>query len=208
MRYLFQIIHRLRALGVGPDVAVGVRVGGTSAIIANLAISLSGGTFVPLPPFIGRARAVEMASASGVTIVLIDQMGEPWPDSVHLLQISDALLETSSPVEFEPAPNDLMYVMFTSGTTRAPRGVAVRHSGVSNRVQWLAHTRADTSPPRVMCKTPLTFDVSVWEWAWPLSVGGTAVVVEHGQRYELSYLHERIRRDGVDVIHFVPSLLD
>ena len=71
------------------------------------------------------------------------------------------------------------YVIFTSGSTGRPKGVAVSHRSVVNQVSWLAERYAVSGSDVVLFKTPVTFDVSVWELFVPLAVGARLVVATH-----------------------------
>src|SRR5262249_30395047 len=104
---------------------------------------------------------------------------------------------------------DPAYVIYTSGSTGAPKGVVVPHRGVVNRLLWgQAEAGLQISPgERVMQKTPIGFDISVWELFWPLVVGGSLVLARPGGHRDVSYLAALIRECEISVVHFVPSML-
>ena len=105
------------------------------------------------------------------------------------------------------ASDDLAYVIYTSGSTGRPKGVANAHRGVVNRLLWMQERFGLGPGDVVLQKTPFSFDVSVWEFFWPLQVGARLVVAEPGGHRDPAYLVQTIVRHGVNTIHFVPSML-
>ncbi|MEI5102632.1 non-ribosomal peptide synthetase [Streptomyces sp. PmtG] len=97
--------------------------------------------------------------------------------------------------------------MYTSGSTGRPKGVQVEHRSVVNRLRWTRHLAGAGPGPRVLQKTPVTFDVSVWEIFWPLTHGGTLVLADPGRHGDPGHLAALLRDEDVQVAHFVPSTL-
>ncbi|MDX3772387.1 AMP-binding protein [Streptomyces sp. AK08-01B] len=91
--------------------------------------------------------------------------------------------------------------------TGRPKGVAVPHAGIVNRLLWMQDTHELTTEDRVLVKTPSSFDVSVWEFLWPLITAATLVVARPEGHKVLAYLAALIRREHVTTVHFVPSML-
>ncbi|WP_156511168.1 AMP-binding protein, partial [Nocardia rhamnosiphila] len=104
-------------------------------------------------------------------------------------------------------PSNTAYVIFTSGSTGRPKGVAVSHAAIVNRLVWMQSEYGLTASDVVLQKTPSTFDVSVWEFFWPLQVGARLVVAKPDGHRDPEYLAEVIDTEGVSVAHFVPSML-
>jgi amino acid adenylation domain-containing protein len=98
-------------------------------------------------------------------------------------------------------------MIYTSGSTGEPKGVMIQHKAIFNRIEWMQETWRLSPEDRVLQKTPYTFDVSVWEFLWPLTVGATLVVAEPGGHVVPSYLSRLIRQERVTCCHFVPSVL-
>ncbi len=109
----------------------------------------------------------------------------------------------------EPAagPETLAYVIYTSGSTGRPKGVMVEHRSLVNRIEWMQAAYPIGPGDRILQKTPYSFDVSVWELIWPLTVGATLVFARPEGHKDPAYLHRLIRDDGITVLHFVPSML-
>src|SRR5262249_51227952 len=91
------------------------------------------------------------------------------------------------------------YVIFTSGSTGKPKGVAVSHAAIDNRLRWMQHRYPLDSHDVVIQKTPAGFDVSVWEFFWPLQVGARLVLARPGGHRDPAYLRDLMAREGVTV---------
>ncbi|TGD36129.1 amino acid adenylation domain-containing protein, partial [Brevibacterium aurantiacum] len=104
-------------------------------------------------------------------------------------------------------PADAAYVIYTSGTTGRPKGVTVRHEGVVNRLTWMRDDYQITTSDRVLQKTPMSFDVSVWEFFLAFTTGASMVVAKDGGHKDPEYLADTIASQQVTVAHFVPSML-
>ena len=104
-------------------------------------------------------------------------------------------------------PRDVMYVLYTSGTTGVPKGVILEHGGISNILLWMRREYAFTAGDRILQKTPYTFDASVWEFFLPLISGGTVVFAEPGGHRDPDYLVDAVRRHRITVLQLVPSML-
>jgi len=111
-------------------------------------------------------------------------------------------------LEHVTLPGHLAYVIYTSGSTGKPKGVGVAHSGIVNRLQWMQQAYGLTAADRVLQKTSFSFDVSVWEFFWPLAQGAALVVAKPGGHQDPHYLADVVKAQGVTVAHFVPSMLE
>ncbi|MET4731026.1 amino acid adenylation domain-containing protein [Lysobacter enzymogenes] len=102
---------------------------------------------------------------------------------------------------------DLMYVLYTSGTTGEPKGVMLEHAGVAALLQWMIRAYAFDGADRVLQKTPYTFDASVWELFLPLLSGGTVVLAEPDAHRDPAYLAATVAAAGITTLQLVPSML-
>jgi hypothetical protein len=98
-------------------------------------------------------------------------------------------------------------VIYTSGSTGQPKGAMISHRAITNRIHWMQEAYALTPADRVLQKTPFSFDVSVWEFFWPLLFGAELVIAEPGGHRDTGYLTRTIIDRGITTIHFVPSML-
>jgi amino acid adenylation domain-containing protein len=106
-----------------------------------------------------------------------------------------------------PITSQLAYVLYTSGSTGRPKGVEIEHRALVNRLTWMQRAYAIGADDCVFQKTPASFDVSGWEFFWPLMTGARMVVARPDGHRDAAYLAETIEREHVTVVHFVPSML-
>ena len=104
-------------------------------------------------------------------------------------------------------PDDLAYVIYTSGSTGQPKGVMNTHRGICNRLLWMQEAYGLSADDRVLQKTLFSFDVSVWEFFWPLLTGARLIVARPGLHGDSRYLVDTICEHGITTMHFVPPML-
>ncbi len=216
-----RLARHLRRLGVGPEVRVGVCAERSlELVVALLAVVKAGGAYMPLDPTYPPARLallVGEALTGSAPIVLAQG---PWGDLIEGLGVervplvvrvdADRALWAGESAEAlaEPAGGDhLAYVIHTSGSTGTPKGVMNTHRGICNRLLWMQEAYGLTPADRVLQKTPFTFDVSVWEFFWPLLSGARLVLARPEGHRDPSYLIDLIEAEGITTVHFVPSML-
>ncbi|MFJ4097684.1 amino acid adenylation domain-containing protein [Kitasatospora sp. NPDC089913] len=207
----------LRRNGVGPDSAVAVAADRSVAlVVALVAVLLADGAYLPLDPSWPTARLRHVATEAAPVLVLCDEwhapvMSECFDAPVLPLtgDVPIAGISGARPSEPRPAASslDTAYIIYTSGSTGWPKGVAVPHRGIVNRVLWMQRQYGLTSDDVVLQKTPYTFDVSVWEFFWPLIAGATVMMATPDGHRDPGYLVDVIRRAGITTLHFVPSML-
>jgi amino acid adenylation domain-containing protein/thioester reductase-like protein len=209
-----RLAHHLRGLGVGPEAPVGVLMERSlEMVVALLGVLKSGGAYVPLDPAHPQEHLSFILEDSGVKILLT--AGEPSCDlsaaGVRVVRLGVEGEDIRRESEDDPpdlnAPDNAAYVIYTSGSTGRPKGVTNTHRGIRNRLLWMQAEYKLTADDCVLQKTPFTFDVSVWEFFWPMLAGARLVVARPGGHQEGDYLFEVIRRERVTTLHFVPSML-
>ncbi|KUL46259.1 non-ribosomal peptide synthetase, partial [Streptomyces regalis] len=201
--------------GVGPEHLVGVALDrGTDLVVALLAVLKAGAAYVPLDTGYPAERLAFMVEDAAPALVLTaTDTARILPPGVPLL-----LLDTET-TAFDSAevtdadrvrplrPEHPAYVIYTSGSTGRPKGAVVPHAGIVNRLLWMQATYELGPGERVLQKTPAGFDVSVWEFFWPLITGAELVLARPGGHRDPGYLAELIRDRRVTTAHFVPSML-
>ncbi len=204
----------LQGRGVGRDDIVAVCTNrSVHQIVAALGILLAGAAYLPIDPESPPDRRRFMLEDSRPRAVIVNAESAPRvPIEFRRFVINlDAAEERLERGDHPPpplgTPQDLAYVIYTSGSTGTPKGVLNRHDGVANHLAWMAETFPLTANERVLAKTPAMFDVSVWEWFWPLSQGASLVLTRAGGERDPRYLIDTIESHGVTNVHFVPTLL-
>lgn len=199
----------LQAAGVGPEVLVGVYLERSAELVLALhAVLRAGGAYVPLDPGYPPERIAYMvADAAAPVIITTRALKARLPATTARIVWADeapSAADVREPVLF---PGSAAYMIYTSGSTGRPKGAVNTHAGILNRLQWMQSAFALTPADRVLQKTPFSFDVSVWEFFWPLMTGATLVVAEPEAHRDPARLIELICGHGVTTIHFVPSML-
>ncbi|MEU7384912.1 amino acid adenylation domain-containing protein [Streptomyces sp. NPDC042207] len=213
-----QVASRIRTIlgttGAGPFVGVFMERS-AEMVIALLAIVKAGCAYVPIDPEYPVARIEFMIQDAGVPLILTQEHHRPALGSAaaQLLVLPDESLDhedDTDPVR-ELGPDSPVYMIYTSGSTGQPKGVINRHDALANRLHWMQSAFPLTDgagADRVLQKTPYSFDVSVWEFFWPLMTGAAIVVARPGGHRDPDYLKELIRSRAVTTVHFVPSMLN
>jgi amino acid adenylation domain-containing protein len=206
---------RLRDLGAGPGSLTAVCLERSlEMVIALYATLKAGSAYVPIDPeypadrvefmladtdapiLLTQSALVDRFAGSRATVVAVD-----GPSGHH-----DAVAAAGTP-RGAAGLDDLAYVIYTSGSTGQPKGAMNTHRAISNRIEWMQDAFRLTPDDRVLQKTPFSFDVSVWEFFWPLRFGAELVIAEPGGHRDSSYLSQVISERGITTIHFVPSML-
>ncbi len=200
---------RLRDAGAGRGQLVALRLGrGAALYVAAHASLLAGAAILLVDPELPAGRAEYMLRDAGAALVVRPARDgeEPLPGSPpHEPVVLERRDATAAPPP--PGDDDLAYVVYTSGSSGRPKGVAVPQRGIANRIHWMQREYLLAPGDRVLAKTPLGFDVCMWELFWPLSAGACAVLAQHGRHGDAEYLLDLVERYAVDTAHFVPSML-
>ena len=209
-----QLAHRLRKLGVGPDMLVAVCAERSlEMVIALLATLKAGGAYVPLDPEYPRDRLRTMLQDSKPPVVLtqahlLDRVPSSAAQVICLDRDWPSLTqENADNPSPELAGKNLAYCIYTSGSTGKPKGVLNIHEAIVNRLLWMRDEYKITSADRILQKTPYSFDVSVWEFFLPLITGATLVMARPGGHKDPAYLVKLIQEQQITTLHFVPSML-
>ncbi|WP_229579421.1 non-ribosomal peptide synthetase [Rhodococcus rhodochrous] len=209
--------HLIRR-GVGPESLVGLAVRrSTELLVGMYAIVRAGGAWVPIDPDhpADRIRHI-LDTADPVCIVTTarDEFEIPSGIAVDAVEIDrlDLADVPATPIGDEDRlsplrPDNTAYAIFTSGSTGRPKGVAVTHRAIVNQTEWMLHEFEMTSEDVYFQKTATTFDVSLWGFFMPLSVGAKLVIATPDGHRDPAYLSEVIAREKVTITDFVPSML-
>nr|WP_314142341.1 non-ribosomal peptide synthetase [uncultured Rhodococcus sp.] len=210
------LARRLVGLGVGPDVAVGLSISrSVELLVAMYAIVEAGGAYVPLDPTHPADRISYVLDIARPLLVLTTTTEDTaLPSGTSVLHVDTEDLSGLSPLPMSDdersrplEPENTAYVIFTSGSTGRPKGVAVSHEAIVANLDWRQRDYPLTEADVVLQKTPFTFDVSVWEFFWPLQAGATLVIAAPDGHRDPAYIADAMARQGVTTAHFVPSML-
>ncbi|MGB3468054.1 MAG: amino acid adenylation domain-containing protein, partial [Cyclobacteriaceae bacterium] len=168
-------------------------------VISILGVLKSGGAYVPIDPENPQER-IDKILADSQSKVLLDN------NELKAFFNSKKKYADHNP-DTIVKPNQLAYVIYTSGSTGTPKGVMIEHTSLVNRLNWMSRDLEVSSSDVFIQKTPVTFDVSVWELFLPLVSGSKLVVIKPGGHKDPFYLSEVLEKVQVSIIHFVPSML-
>jgi amino acid adenylation domain-containing protein len=171
---------RLRELGVGPGVVVGVHMGRSAElIVALLAILAAGGAYLPLDPNYPADRLAFMLADSNAPVVLTDPGSAPPDSSATLLTVGPESLTEGRADDLEPAAmaEDIAYVIYTSGSTGQPKGVQISHRALVNLLLSMSARVGLTADDRWLAVTSLSFDIAGLEVFAPLLAGAKLILL-------------------------------
>jgi amino acid adenylation domain-containing protein len=206
-----QLAHYLRKLGVGPDAVVGVFAERSIEMVVGLLATIkAGGAYLPIDPNCPVDRlAFILGDAKPCAVLaqrnLVERLPRNLPEIVLLDE--DLVGESDADLASGARPDDLAYVIYTSGSTGQPKGAMNTHRGICNRLLWMQEAYGLRADDRVLQKTLFSFDVSVWEFFWPLLSGARLIVARPGLHGDSRYLADTICEHSITTLHFVPPML-
>jgi amino acid adenylation domain-containing protein/FkbM family methyltransferase len=222
-----RLAHYLRRNhDVGPDQIVALCVERSiEMVIGLLAVLKAGGAYLPLDPDLPNERLTTMILDARPSVVLtLERLvgkfeARPTAEGSEGVALGEASLialdgnrsrlerlPDCNPAKSATSQNSA-YLIYTSGSTGAPKAVIVPHRGVVNRLDWMQDRYGLSFDDVVLQKTPYFFDVSVWEFFWPLREGARLVIAPPGAHRAPEHLASIIAREGVTTVHFVPALM-
>ncbi|MFB7412358.1 amino acid adenylation domain-containing protein [Streptomyces sp. NPDC056202] len=212
------LAHRLRDRGVRSGDAVGLfQDRSLGYVVAMLAVLKAGGAYVPLDPRQPEERRAFILADTGAVLLLTDR-DEPelaFAGDLPVLRPADVTVpdrDDLPPLDVTVHPDQLAYVMYTSGSSGVPKGVANTHRNVVELASdpWWgagAGSGAGERHRRVLAYSPLAFDSSTYELWVPLLSGGTAVVLS-APKVDIGELAREIAGQGITAVYFTTALFD
>jgi amino acid adenylation domain-containing protein len=204
-----RLARRLRSLGVGADVLVGLCLPRSlDLVIGALGILKAGGAYVPMDPAYPNERLAYMLDdANAPVLVTSSSIAHRLPEAKRDVVNIDGPEVAAGPDHLprvDVMPHDLAYVIYTSGSTGKPKGVEITHQGLTNLVTWHRRAFSVTAADRASHVAGLGFDASVWE-LWPyLAAGATVVLVDELSRNSPEFLRDWMVEQSIS-IGFVPT---
>ena len=210
-----RLARHLRSLGIVTGARVALCVERSSEmVVAILGILKAGAAYVPLDPGYPQERLAFMLADSGAPVLLaqercldhlpsspgtrVVQLDRPWEDPAR---------EQGRRLDGGAGPDDLAYVIYTSGSSGRPKGVMISHRAIANRLLWMQSAFPLTPADRLLQKTPVSFDASVWEIFLPLATGAKLVLARPDGHKDSAYMVQALADHGITVLQLVPSML-
>lgn len=206
-----RLAHYLVAQGINSDEIVAVSLERSfEMMICIYAVLKTGAAYLPIDTKNPEKRTELLLADANCNFFLTDRNFDSRDRNVFntasLFQGLNSYPDSNPNLEI--SPKDLAYVIYTSGSTGTPKGVKCHHRGIVNRLLWMNERYALTHSDTVAQKTPITFDVSLWELFWPLQVGARLVIAKPEDHKDSAELIRLINTYDMTTIHFVPSMLN
>lgn len=206
------LAHFLITKGVKNDDKIGICIDRSiEMIISIFGVLKAGAAYLPLNPDTPSERLKSIINDAGPILIITNSTSSVnIPEGFLLLNIDNIFISplsvnTSNP-DVKVSSKNLAYVIYTSGSTGIPKGVMIEHHSVMNRLGWMQKTYPIGETDILLQKTPITFDVSVWELFWWSFNGASLVLLPRGGEKEPETLIEYINDFNITAIHFVPSM--
>ncbi|MFC8042750.1 non-ribosomal peptide synthase/polyketide synthase [Nocardia sp. NPDC057353] len=211
-----RLARLLIARGAGPETVVALSIRRSpELVIAIYAVLTAGAAYLPLDPE-HPAERIETVLTIAAPVCLLTTAADrvPAPAGLPVLELDSldaagfgaeplAAHERRAPLH----PEHPAYVLFTSGSTGQPKGVAVPHRAIHQQISWMLARYPLEPGDRYLQKTATTFDVSLWGWLLPLRAGARLVLATPDGHRDPRYLLDTIAARGITVTDFVPSML-
>ncbi|QOH34520.1 non-ribosomal peptide synthetase [Burkholderia cepacia] len=222
-----RIAAALRRRGVRPDTPVALCVERSfDMVMALVGVLKAGAAYLPVDPDYPAERIAYLLRDARPAVAITqahlrEQVEAALGDgaTTQLLTVADLLADETVAETVDETVDDpagvtaevddaqLAYLIYTSGSTGKPKGAGNTHGALANRIAWMQHAYRLTRDDVVLHKTPFGFDVSVWEFVWPLAIGAKLAIAAPGDHRDPARLAAAIHAHGVTVLHFVPSML-
>jgi amino acid adenylation domain-containing protein/non-ribosomal peptide synthase protein (TIGR01720 family) len=212
-----RLAARLRALGAGPGSLVALCLERSpEMVVALLGVLKAGAAYVPLDPAYPPERLAFMLADARPPVLLTQRplLARLPPFAGRALCLGPGGLPPGGPAPARPAPaparrpapEDLAYVVYTSGSTGAPKGVAVPHRALANYLAW-CRAAYGAGPRDAPVHSPLAFDLTVTALFAPLLGGGAVHLLPEGPGVDALAAALRAH-PGFGLVKLTPAHLD
>ncbi|MEP0264564.1 amino acid adenylation domain-containing protein [Dokdonia sp.] len=176
-------------------------------LLSIFSVMKAGAAYLPILPTLPLKRINYMLEDSDAVMVLTNTpMGMYTIQTLNINEI-DLTIQNTVIIPAIPTPDSYAYTIYTSGSTGMPKGVLVSHKALMNRLNWMQYKFPIKEKDLILQKTPIIFDVSVWELFWWSTTGASLTILSPGEEKDPIQIIEKIQRDKVTTLHFVPSML-
>ncbi|HZZ06063.1 non-ribosomal peptide synthetase [Paraburkholderia sp.] len=210
-----RVAASLIEMGVRPDTAVALCVERSfDMVVALIGVLKAGAAYLPIDPDYPAERIAYLLNDANPAVVLTqphlrERVAAAVENiNVKILTVGELLsIEATLATSVEVESDQLAYLIYTSGSTGKPKGAGNTHRALANRIAWMQDAYRLDANDVVLHKTPFGFDVSVWEFVWPLAVGAKLAIAAPGDHRDPARLVAAIETHRVTTLHFVPSML-
>jgi amino acid adenylation domain-containing protein len=214
----YSLAHKLRSLGVGPEMLVAIAAERSpEMVVGMLAVLETGGAWLPLDPELPHDRLAQLLDeARPLVLLAAEHFTAPLPVGTARLSLLDRLEELEEmgagegrwrPERADGGPESLVCLLYTSGSTGRPKGVMLTQGGLANRLLWSQRVYPLSAADRVLQTASFSFDFSLWECLAPLISGARLVLARPGGQRDSAYLARVLAEREITVVHFIPSML-
>ncbi len=204
-----QVAHWLQQQAPGTGQVIGLLMPRSfELMVALFGIVKAGHVYMPLSaqhPFERCRYALENAGAQ--VLIATPAHLPQYEGVIAAFDLSQAKGYPTTPIN-RAEPDGLAYIIYTSGSTGKPKGVQIKHQSLVNRLWWMQRAYPLTAADRIIQKTPVVFDVSVWELFWWSMCGARLVLAKPGAEKDPAQLLATFAGAGISICHFVPSMLN
>jgi len=183
-------------------------------IVTILGIQKAGGAFVPLDPslpetrlqyMIQQSQATFVISAGVHTAIFSDTAGPSVIDLDHAQMMLEAY--PTEELEEQVLASQLAYVLYTSGSTGQPKGVAIEHRSLNNYLSWAKDTYCENSPVNMGLYSSISFDLTITSIYLPLLTGGKAIIYGSLAKEDRINISDVFENNEISILKLTPSHL-
>ena len=202
-----RLARRLRKAGAGPETIVGLCLDrGCEMVVAMLAILKSGAAYLPLDTAFPEQRLRTILEDAGASLILTERWrGERLATLPGERVFLDEGIGSGENIEPQAGPQNLAYVLYTSGSTGSPKGVEIEMASLVNLILAASDIHAVTPADRLLAVTTLSFDPATMEVLLPLVNGATVIVAGHEDTRDPVRLCELMRRTSPSIMNATPA---
>ncbi|WP_134085741.1 non-ribosomal peptide synthetase [Mycobacteroides salmoniphilum] len=191
--------------GIGTEDVVALRMTtSVEFIVAMFAVLKAGAAYMPIDPGLPEERIEYLISDAKPHMVF--GATEIAAAECEAEGLADTVIADSDRVR-SLGPDNLAYIIYTSGSTGQPKGVAVSHRAIAEHIVSFTAEWSMTAQDRMLQSTSVSFDASLADILCPLSLGARIVIPRANPFSDIGYVADLVQRQGVTVLHMVPSLL-
>ncbi len=211
-KYANKMANLLISKGVNIEDKIGVcQERGLEMIISIIGIHKAGATYVPIDPNYPEDRMqMILEDANPKFILTKNSSSHNIPNKFQKIYVDNILAESVPANETQPNvkvnSHNVAYIIYTSGSTGKPKGVMIEHHSVINKIEWMQYQHPLKENDTLMLKTPVTFDVSVWELFWWYFNGSRLAILPPQGEKDPKTIVDVAEKNKVTLIIFVPSM--